>query len=374
VKNEKAESSGGQIIREIVPENAGQNKSYVHANFKLPKISFLKFKHWPKEIDFDMENIFTNMSLFKLIVKWRVTLLIFLALSIALSVLFSCTWFVKPRYKSTAILYPSNLIPYSSETPTELMLQIFSSDDIKDSLIEKFNLSSHYNIDKSDDHYYTKLINELESNIDIRKTEYESVIIEILDIDPEVACKMVKQMVTLFNQKARRMQREKSREVLKIAEMQLQLKQNQIDSIQKKLDSLRIVYGILDYKVQTKESMKAYYKMLGTGGRSNVTSINGTIDNLKVKGGEYLLLDEMFNSATNAFSKLKDEYEVALRDVNKELTYSNYVSSPVKADKKTYPIRWLIVMSSFVATFVFVLMVIMLLESIRNKRKVNGNQ
>jgi capsule polysaccharide export protein KpsE/RkpR len=243
-------------------------------------------------------------------------------------------------------------------------------------MIAKFDLTSHYGIEKSDDHYYTKVIKELEDNIDVRKTEYESVVIDILDNSPETACKMVKEMVTLFNKKARRMQKDKSQEVLKIAQRQLKEKQIQIDSLSQKLDSLRIVYGILDYKVQTKESMKAYFKMLGSGGKSNLTSIGETIKNLKVKGGEYLLLDEMFSSATGAYSKLQLDYETALRDVNKELTYSNYVSSPIPADKKTYPIRWLIVVTSFIATFVFALLIIMLLESIKNKRKqpVTSNQ
>jgi capsule polysaccharide export protein KpsE/RkpR len=358
-----------------VPETPGQQEKYVKYKIHYPKIKLPKFNNWPKEINFDMENIFTNMSLFKLIVKWRLSLTILLALSVAFSILFSCSWFIKPRYKSTAILYPSNLIPYSSETPTELMLQIFRSDDIKDSLISKFDLASHYNIDQTDDHFLTKVIKELESNIDVRKTEYESVVIEILDTKAEIASNMVKEMVNLFNKKARRMQREKSQEVLKIAESQLEKKQIQIDTLQKKLDSLRMVYGILDYKIQTKETMKAYYKMLGGGGKANLGSINGTIENLKEKGGEYLLLDDMFSAATKAYSELKKDYETALRDVTKELTYSNYVSSPVPADKKTYPIRWLIVLISFVSTFIFAMMIIMIVENIRNKKKVEiGNQ
>ncbi len=315
-----------------------------------------------------MENIFTNTNLFKLIVKWRVSLIVFMLLAVALSVLFSSSWFIKPKYKSTAILYPSNLIPYSSETPTELMLQIFRSEDILDSMIQKFNLASHYDIDKTEDHYYTRLIKELESNVDVRKTEYESVIVEILDYEPETACKMVTEMVTLFNKKARRMQREKSQEVLKIAETQLSKKAKQIDSLQVKLDSLRIKYGILDYDVQTKEALRAYYKEIGDGGKN--PPLSGTIDNLKTKGGEYLLLSNMFTSATLTYGKLKDEYDIALRDVNKELTYSNYVTSPVPADKKTYPIRWLIVLTSLVSTFVLAIIIIMILENIRNKKKV----
>ncbi|NTW34418.1 MAG: hypothetical protein HGB12_17660, partial [Bacteroidetes bacterium] len=281
--------------------------------------------------------------------------------------------FIKPKYKSTAVLYPSNLIPYSSETPTELMLQIFESDDIRDSLIKKLNLATHYDIDLTQNNAYTKLIKEFESNVDIRKTEYESVVIEIFDTDPQFACNMVKDMVTLFNMKARDLQRSKSKEVLKITKDQMDGKQKQIDTLQKRLNDLRMNYGILDYDIQAKESMRAYYKMLGNGQKGNANFLNSTIENLKEKGGEYVLLKEMFDAATLSFDKLKEEYEITLRDVEKKLTYTNYVSSPIPSDKKTYPIRWLIVTISSITTMFFALIIIALIENVRKKEKTKNN-
>lgn len=335
----------------------------------IPSIAIPKIIRWPNEINFDMENIFSNMNLFKIMIKWRLHLIIIMATAIGLSILFSCSWFIKPQFKSTAVLYPSNLIPYSSETPTELMLQIFRSDDIRDSLIAEFKLASHYDVDKNDKYYYTSVIKEFESNVDVRKTEYESVVIDILDTDPEMACKMVKEMVNLFNKKARGMQRDKSMEILKINKTQLEQKQIQIDSLGKKLDTLRVKYGILDYKVQTKEASKAYYKMLGGTVKGNMNSVTGTIENLRTKGGDFILLNDLFNASTTAYNKLKEDYENALKDVTKELTYTNYVSSPVAADKKTYPIRWLIIVITTLTTFIFSMIVIMLLENAKKKEE-----
>jgi len=48
--------------------------------------------------------------------------------TVALSIFFSSELFIKPKYKSTAIVYPSNLIPYSTESPTEQMIQLFGSE------------------------------------------------------------------------------------------------------------------------------------------------------------------------------------------------------------------------------------------------------
>ena len=340
-----------------------------------PKINlFNHLLNWPKEkeIEFDMENFFNNFKFIKLIIKWRVHLLIVLLLSVVLSILFSCPWFIKPKYKSYAVMYPSNLQPYSNETPTELMLQLFHSDDIRDSLIKKYDLASHYDIDINNRYYYTKLIKKFESNVEIRKTEYESVIIEILDTDPQMACNMVKEMVNLFNKKARKLQKDKSEELLKTNKDQLEQKRVELDTLKKKLDELRKNYGILDYTVQTREASRAYYTSKYSGGGDlNQNSAGGVIENLKTKGGDFISFSSLYFAAVDAYNKYKENYEIALKDVTKQLTYSNYVSSPMPSDKKTYPVRWLIVMISSVASVILAMVVIMLLENIRNKKNIS---
>jgi len=349
---------------------SGPQLKYVKPKTQLPKVTLTKFINWPKEINFNMENVFSNLNLVKIVIKWRLHLIIIITLAIALSVLFSSPWFITPKYKSSAVLYPSNLIPYSSETPTELMLQIFNSGEIRDSLINKYNLASHYNIDINN---YSNVVKEFESNVDIRKTEYESVVIDILDKDPQIACKMVKEMVNQFNIKAIKMQREKAMEVLKIKQNQLDQKQKEIDTLQKKLNILRTEYGILDYKVQTKESMKAYFKMISERRAGNDNSVTTTIENLETKGGDFILTSDLLSSATTSYHKYRDEYDNAYKDVTKELTYSNYVSSPLPADKKSYPVRWLIVLVTTVTTIIFAFVIIMLLENYReNKMESNS--
>ena len=317
-----------------------------------------------------MENAFSNINLIKLILKWKIHLLIILLVAIGLASLFSGPYFIKPKYKSSATLYPSNLIPYSDETPTELMLQLFNSDDIRDSIIENFNLVNHYKIDPADKYYYTKVVREYEDNIKIRKTEYESVVIDVYDIDPDQACAMVKEMIQQFNFKARSLQREKSMEILNISEKQMNYKKRQIDSIQVKLKEIRETYGILDYSIQTKESMKNYYRAMSGKSNNTVSRIDSDIQNLEKKGGESIELNNLLSAAMASYNTVKEEYDNALKDDSKELTYSNYVSSPIPADKKSYPIRWLIVLIVSVATIVLSVLTIIVVDNIKQKREL----
>ena len=320
-----------------------------------------------------MENLFSNMNLLKMIGKWNRHLIIVVVSAILLSILFSCPWFIKPKYKSYAVLYPSNLSPYSNETPTELMLQLFKSDDIRDTIIKKFDLAKHYDIDVTAKYYYSKLIKKFESNVNIKKTEYESVIIDIFDTDPQLACDMAKEMVNLFNKKARTLQKIKAEEILKIAKDQLDKKQKELDSLKKRMDDLRNEYGLLDYTVQTREASRAFFgtRLEGSSAYPNVKTAGKIIENLQSKGGDFILCSSLYYAASDAFNKFKENYENALKDVNKQLTYSNYVSSPVPNDKKEYPVRWLIVLISTVSTFILALITIMVIENIREKEKVS---
>jgi len=309
-----------------------------------------------------MDSFVKSFNILTTIIKWKWILLCVLAISIILSSVFSGEKFIKPKYRSTAILYPSNLIPYSSETPTEQMLQIFKSDDLRDMIIVKFNLIKHYNIDTTEKHFKTKLRKEFEGNVTIKKNEFEAVVVDVLDKNANIACEMVNAMIEFFNQKARELQRQKTSEVVVIWENQLKNKQNQIDSIEKKFTELRLQYGLLDYEIQTKEASRQYFK------EGNIKDKN-ILQNLKEKGGELQLLSEQLESTTKDFSKIRSEYDQALSDLNKELTYTNLVSSPSPADKKAYPIRWFIVFISTVSSMLFTLMIIAFVE----KLKYNSN-
>ena len=191
----------------------------------------------------------------------------------------------------------------------------------------------------------------------------------MLDSDPILACAMVKEMTNQFNIKVRRLYREKSEEVLKIASDQMKLKLVQIDTLQIQLDKLRNNYGLLDYKVQTREAVKAYFKVVSGKSLGNIVSINNTLDNLKLKGGDFIATNALFYASLDNYNKLKEEFENAEKDVSKELTYINYVSSPVPALKKSYPIRWLIVLITVLATLAFSITTILVAESIRTKIK-----
>jgi capsular polysaccharide biosynthesis protein len=298
----------------------------------------------------------------KLIIKWKKQFIIVTIGAIVLSALFSSKWFIKPKYKSFSIVYPANLTPYSSESKSEQMMQLFESADIQNAVIKKFNLAAHYNIDTAKTAGISELMNEYESNVSVSRTDYESIIIKVLDTDPKIACEMVREIIHSFNEKAKTLQREKSREILEMRKKQLADRKRELDSVNVILQNLRTNYGLLDYGSQVKEFTKGYIKNMNSSGKSNYKEIDVMINNLQQRGGEFYTLTRIYDGMLSNYYGIKVEYDNTLTDLNKELTYINKVTGPIVADKKSYPIRWLIVLISVLATNLLVFVIILFYE------------
>src|SRR5688572_15993870 len=116
-----------------------------------------------------MNDFSINTNLLQLIIKWKKQLILIGITAAILASIFSSPFFIKPQYKSYAIVYPANIVPYGVETPTEQLLQLLQSSDIRDAIVKKFNLAIHYELDSNDTHFLTDLIKEYENNVSLRK-------------------------------------------------------------------------------------------------------------------------------------------------------------------------------------------------------------
>jgi capsular polysaccharide biosynthesis protein len=318
-----------------------------------------------------MENYFNNTNLVNLLLKWRIHLLVILGAAVLLAMIFSSPFFITPKFKSYAVVYPANVSPYSEESETEQMFQILQSQDITDSVINKFNLSEHYEIEKDYKYYKTAIYYEYNQNVKIEKTPYDAVSIEVLDKDPDMASKMVSAIIDYYNDKVRLMHNDKYAEVIFMYKQLLNKKEREMDSLKQALYELSVESGILGYDQSSEEIMRGYLRTV-TGGGAEVKRLK---ENMERVGGSLILLTENIKNEAYAYAQFKIEYEDALRFYDAKLTYCNVITNPFPADKKSYPIRWLIVVMTFILTLFFSIVVVLIVENLRVYRvRRNQNQ
>jgi capsular polysaccharide biosynthesis protein len=315
-----------------------------------------------------------NSDIFQVALRRRWHLLAIVGVAVLLAFVFSGETFIKPKFKSTAVVYPVNIIPYSMESPTEQLLQLFHSADVRTLMVKRFNLAKHYNIESNTSAALTKLNNTYDENILVRKTEFESIKIDITDINPDTASAMVNGLVDCVDKKARLLQREKTKEVVKIFRDQLDVKQKQIDSLETINNLLRVRYGLLDYKSQAKEATKSYLKLVSGGAsKDKLREVDSMLRNLEEKGGAQIAVTDQLKSLRESYNGIKSDYDRAISDLTKELTYSNVITKPFPADSKCYPVRSLIVIVSAFSGLLLGLLIFVILDR-RPKSNAGADQ
>ena len=304
-----------------------------------------------------MDNNFNNLSLVQLVLKWKWHILIITVAAALCGAIFSSSLFITPLYKSVAVAYPANISPYSDESETEQMLEIINSTSIMDSVVEKYDLWTDYKINKADLFAKTYMINEYRSKIKIGKTPYEAVSITVMDKDPFVACDIAKDILNFYDRKVHDLHTQKVGEVVDMYALQLSMKQHDIDSLKEALTDLATNYGVLNYSGQLREVTRGFV--------NGSAKANELKQNLEKYGADAVDLETKIIAEANTYSLIKKDYEQNLRFFNSHLTYSNIITEPFPADKKSFPVRWVVVALCGLGALLLSIVVIFVIENRR---------
>ena len=154
-------------------------------------------------------------TMIPLIVKWKKTLLTITGIAFLVSILVSLL--IDEKYESTVVLFPASttnisktlltergfddksLLEFGEEEQAEQLLQILNSDAIRNRIIEKYDLLTHYEIDQVQKYKMTKLYDEYDANISFKRTPFMSVEISVLDRNADVASNIANDIAALVD-------------------------------------------------------------------------------------------------------------------------------------------------------------------------------
>lgn len=319
---------------------------------------------------------FDSTSLGMFLYTWRKHLIIISLIAALLAVVFSSSHFITPLYKSTVVLFPvssnsvskallsdqtpakSDILEFGEDEQTEQMLQILSSSVIRDRVVRKFNLMEHYGIDPSSQYKYTSLYKEYESNITFRRTEFMAVKITVLDRDPQMAADIANTISALLDSTKNSMQRERAVKGFRIVEQEYNRLQSEIRIKEDSLKKIREA-GVFDYESQSEMINQQLAVEIARGNTRGIKALEDRLNILAEYGGAYVSLRDQLEHEKKQLSYLKARYEEAKVDAEENLPQKFVVESAYRAEKKTYPVRWIIVLiATFAAFFISVLVII----------------
>jgi capsular polysaccharide biosynthesis protein len=335
-------------------------------------------------------NDFDSTSLGMFLFSWRKHLIVIALIACGLSVLFSSPLFITPLYKSTVILFPvssnsvskalltdqptanSDILEFGEDEQTEQMLQILNSGVIREKIVQKYNLMQHYNINPHSKFKYTHLYKQYESNITFRRTEFMAVKITVLDRDPQLAADIANSISDLLDSTKNSMQRERAVKGFKIVEKEYNTLSNEIALME---DSLRRIreHGVFDYETQSEMMNQQLAIEIAHGNQRGIAALNQKLDVLAKYGGAYVSIRDMLEHEKKQLSYLKSRYEEAKVDATENLPQKFVVESAYKAEKKSYPIRWVIVLVSIISALLVSILIIISVEKLASKGMLKRN-
>ena len=311
--------------------------------------------------------------------KWRKTLLILGIAAAVLSALFSSPLFITPLYKSTLIMFPASsnsisksllnenatakqdILEFGADEQTQQMLQILNSNRIRDKVISRFNLAAHYGIEQGARSYQTRLFNRFRSNIAFKLTEYLAVKITVLDKDPQMAADIANEIATLLDSVKNDMQRERAIQGFKIVEAEYHSQLEQVRVMEDSLAYFRKL-GVNDYESQAEMMNQQLAMEIAKGNTRSINALEAKLDVLATYGGSYVSIRDALLHEKKQLSFLKARYEEAKIDAYQAIPQKFIVENAYKAERKSYPVIWIVVVLSTLGTLLAGMLVIFFVE------------
>lgn len=278
---------------------------------------------------------------------------------------------ITPKYQSKVILFPAtqsslskslltdnpykdDVLKFGEEEDAERLIQVLYSDYIKDFIINKYNLIEHYEIDTNSAYPQTSLYKEFQSNITFKKTEFQSIEIKVLDTDPQMAADIANDIASMVDTVINNMIKERAYEAYQIVEKQFNFMTNYVANLEDSLKRIR-EYGVLDYEIEVEMYSGAYGTALAENSlnATNRAIFENKFEALEKFGGNYLYLYGILEYEKESLVILREKLQESKVNAENVIANKFVVNTAMPAEKKSYPVRWLIVTISTISTFLF---------------------
>ena len=279
---------------------------------------------------------------------------------------------ITPMFQSTVIMFPASnasvskdllsqnysgrqsVHGFGEEEQAEQLLQILNSEPIRGRIIQKYNLMEHYEIQADAKYPLTNLYGQYRSNINFRLTEFMSVEIAVMDRDPEYAANMANDISDLVDTVYNSMKKERAREAFRLVK-------REYTEAAVNLASLRDSLNLLSKQVSAD---------VKTSGNPN----NNLIQAISENGALYLTMLSLVRSESQLVSELSLRYKEARLEAEQNLSHKFVVEKAYPSEKKAYPKKSLIVIVSTLASLLFALIFLIIVDNIRARVAIQEEQ
>ncbi|MEO5641797.1 MAG: Wzz/FepE/Etk N-terminal domain-containing protein [Bacteroidia bacterium] len=219
------------------------------------------------------------------------------------------------RYSSSAIIFPvyNNNVESVIENPVfgydveaDRLLQLLESDEVRDSVVTKFDLMNYYEINKSSPDWSDQLRQNFLNDVEFERTPYMSIVIKVVTRQPELSAEMANYIIQLADGVRGRIFKRNELAAFQQAEKEFVAKQTVVDTLKKRINILR---GETHSDLVALVNMQGFVQTLG--GERN----NGTNTELERLLNQYIFEQSRLNDIAGRYERAKAHYESPITQV-----------------------------------------------------------
>ena len=324
---------------------------------------------------------FSSFSLVRFMWQKRKTLILVCCVVAVISLIVS--FLIKPKYKSTAIVYAPrtnsvakillneesynerlDMKAYADEEETEQMMEILNSRTIKDALIEKFNLYTHYDIGEKEAHRQYKIYKNLDQAITVKRTNYGAISVSVIDRDPVMAADMANEIVAQLDSVKHKIEQERVDIAFSLLQKQLELVTEELSRIEDSIKNL-MELGVIDFGAQSNRMMQQYAIALSQGNTAGASRLEKELQKLSTWGPQYITQTAVQSYLRGYQNLCRNKMMNVILDRSTEMPVKFVIEEAIPADKKYYPKKSLVVIVSTVASLILSILVLLTIEKIK---------
>lgn len=290
---------------------------------------------------------------------------------------------IPKQYKSVAIMFPArqfsvsklvveanagnqeDYLMFGDADDCEKLLQLLTSDELKLRVADAFNLWKHWKIkDTLFKMHFLK--QKWEDMVVIKRTEFNSVRVEVHDYTAKGASIIANGIVDYCDSVKFQMNREITGKVLKIVKDEYELTLERMKVLEDSLDRLRKL-GVLHYKEQVKAYSKEHAKAMQKNDVPAMKRLEAKLDTLKKYGSAYQYMHDNLDKYATKYPDIKMKYDEALVNYNTQIPIKFVVERARPNEWKSRPKRMVIIGITVLAANLMGLFFLLLKEKFTTK-------
>jgi len=265
--------------------------------------------------------------------------------------------------------YKKDILEFGEEESTEQLLQVLNSDMIQDSIVKIFDLYNHYEINREDPYSKTWMNLAFEERVIFKKTSFNSIKIEVLDKDPNIASSIANKCLDLVDVAIKEIKSQRSKKALFICEERKKGLENLMKEVNDSLNLLRgkgVIYG----EVQVERLTEQYAICLAQNNKRGAQILKNELELISKHVTEHNLLFRRTIEIQDELNRVQNVCDLTRIDSDFELTNMFIINKAYPADKKSYPVRWLVVFLASFSTLITTIVFLRLFELLNTKKNV----